>query len=160
VCTILRGFRNSAALQVLPVSRSLLTMFSELVINELWTSNDTRSSPKHFSRNDNTLSGRWKIPIEVLRGTLGDTWSVLLTKTKTKTRKKTKMRVKTQWIHSHCTVDFNSSLAFVFFFPFFRGFLSSPFHLLLLLCFSVAVCFSFTPFFLLPSLTSWPYYKK
>ena len=68
------GFRNSAALQVLPVSRILLTVFSELV-----TSNDTRSSPKHFSRNDNTLSGRWKIPIEVLRGTLGDTWSVRLT---------------------------------------------------------------------------------
>jgi hypothetical protein len=73
------GFRNLESLlaQVLPVSRSLLTVFSELVINELLTSNDTRSSPKHFSRNDNTLSGRWKIPNEVLRGTLGDTWSVL-----------------------------------------------------------------------------------
>jgi len=55
------GFRNLEILlaQVLPVSRSLLTVFSELVINELLTSNDTRSSPKHFSRNDNTLFGRW-----------------------------------------------------------------------------------------------------
>ncbi|KAL3569936.1 hypothetical protein D5086_029826 [Populus alba] len=69
------GFRNLETLlaQVPLVSRSLLTVFSELAINGLLTSNDTRSSPKHFSRNDNTLSGRLKIPNEVLRGTLGDT---------------------------------------------------------------------------------------